>query len=178
MTLRSEDRELVRRRAGFACEFCGVHETDTGASLTIDHFQPKARGGSDDPGNLVYCCIRCNQHKLAYWPSSPDEPSLWNPRQEDAGTHFLALADGALRPLTPEGAFTLRRLRLNRPQLVAYRLGKQRAEQREQELRRYQELNEVLEKLLKHQAEMMERLWRLLADQQELLRRFFDGFFG
>ncbi len=33
-------RELVRQRAHFACEFCGVTETDVGGELTIDHFQP------------------------------------------------------------------------------------------------------------------------------------------
>ncbi len=26
MTLRAEDRERARRRAGYACEFCGVHD--------------------------------------------------------------------------------------------------------------------------------------------------------
>ncbi len=51
MTLRAEDRELVRRRAGYACEFCGVHETDAGGELTIDHFQPRTKGGGDDLEN-------------------------------------------------------------------------------------------------------------------------------
>ena len=30
MSLPEAIREQVRRRAGFACEFCGVTETDTG----------------------------------------------------------------------------------------------------------------------------------------------------
>jgi 5-methylcytosine-specific restriction endonuclease McrA len=54
-------REAVRQRAQQVCEFCGVTETDAGGLLTIDHFQPTAKGGSDNPANLLYCCVRCNQ---------------------------------------------------------------------------------------------------------------------
>lgn len=54
-----EIREKVRSRAGFACEYCGVTETDTGGMLTIDHFQPKTKGGSDKCDNLIYCCSPC-----------------------------------------------------------------------------------------------------------------------
>jgi 5-methylcytosine-specific restriction endonuclease McrA len=64
MTISDEIRNRVRQRADFVCEYCGVTETDTGGILTIDHFQPKSRGGSDDPDNLIYCCNRCNQYKL------------------------------------------------------------------------------------------------------------------
>lgn len=175
MTLRAADRELVRQRAGFSCEFCGVHETDAGGELTVDHFQPRSRGGGDDLENLLYCCIRCNQHKYDYWPTGPDKPLLWNPRREEADEHFLLLDDATLSPLTPTGAFSLERLRLNRPPLVAHRSRRRFAEQREILLRRYQELNEVHEKLLGHQTELMERIWKLLGDQQELLRRLLDN---
>ncbi len=174
MTLRAEVRERVRLRAGQACEFCGVHETDVGGELTIDHFQPKTKGGGDDLDNLLYCCIRCNQHKHDYWPAGSGDPGLWNPRREAADEHFLVLDDGTLRPLTPTGAFTLDRLRLNRSPLVAYRWRRRRDERREQLLRRYQDMNEVHEKLLEHQTELMERIWRLLEEQQQLLRRLLD----
>jgi hypothetical protein len=45
MTITSEIRDQVRQRAHFACEFCGVTETDAGGELTVDHFQPTAKGG-------------------------------------------------------------------------------------------------------------------------------------
>lgn len=115
MTITDEIREQVRRRADFACEFCGVTETDTGGELTVDHFQPKAKGGADSLDNLLYCCARCNQYKLDYWPMHADDPALWNPRREPASLHFLELDDGTLQPLTTTGAFTLKRLRLNPP---------------------------------------------------------------
>lgn len=73
MTISAEVRQFVRQRAHFACEYCGVTETDTGGELTVDHFQPQAKGGSDEPENLLYCCVRCNQYKVDYWPNHSSE---------------------------------------------------------------------------------------------------------
>ena len=39
MTISARLRALVTRRAGFACEFCGVTEIDAGGELTIDQQQ-------------------------------------------------------------------------------------------------------------------------------------------
>ena len=114
MTLPDVLREQVRRRAGYACEYCGVTETDVGGQLTVDHFQPKAHGGADDLLSLLYCCHRCNLYKADNWPAQPGNLALWNPRREPAETHILVLTDGTLHPLTATGAFTLQRLRLNR----------------------------------------------------------------
>ncbi len=129
MTIIANIREQVRQRANFACEFCGVTEIDTGGELTIDHFQPISQQGDDSLENLLYCCIRCNQYKLDYWPTHSDDISLWNPRREPRSKHFIELEDGRLHPLTSTGVFTQKRLRLNRPPLVAHRLReRQRAE--------------------------------------------------
>lgn len=65
MTVSREDAELVRVRAGQACEYCGVTETDCGGLLTIDHHRPQSHGGADGVDNLVYCCWRCNLYKAA-----------------------------------------------------------------------------------------------------------------
>jgi hypothetical protein len=32
--------QLVRERAEFRCEYCGVSEDETGGILTIDHYRP------------------------------------------------------------------------------------------------------------------------------------------
>lgn len=66
MTIPYDVREAVRTRAQFACEYCGVRETDSGDLLTIDHFQPVGKGGDNSLENLVYCCMRCNQYKGDY----------------------------------------------------------------------------------------------------------------
>lgn len=109
MSLSPEFREQVRQRARCACEFCGVSETDVGGLLTIDHFQPQSKGGSDDLENLIYSCASCNQYKQDYWPTSESEPRLWNPREESASAHFVELDDGRVVAISPSGEFTIRR---------------------------------------------------------------------
>jgi hypothetical protein len=147
-----------------------VTEADTGGALTIDHFQPRARGGTDAPENLLYCCYRCNQYKADYWPTQPEEPPLWQPRHEPIERHLLLLADGMLYPITEVGAFTLRRLRLNRPPLVAYRLRKQNDMAEHRLLARYYDLIVVLERLHQQQAALLEEQRALLEEQRRLVQ--------
>jgi len=174
MTQRDDIRDQVRARAQFACEYCGVQETDAGGLLTIDHFHPIGKGGNNDLSNLVYCCVRCNQYKRDYWPESPSDPLPWNPRQERASTHFVELDDGRLEALTGKGAFSISLLHLNRPTLVAYRLGKRRSLEEAQWLERYRQLATVLEQLVEQQAQLIREQRGLLAEQRELLRRLFE----
>lgn len=172
MNVAAAAREQVRRRANYVCEFCGVSEADTGGELTIDHFQPKSKGGSDDISNLLYCCPRCNQYKQGYWPESSPEVALWNPRQEPRTAHFVELDTGHLLALTPIGEFTLKRLRLNRTPLIQYRLhARQRADERRL-LRRYQELVQSLEQLNSQLGELVEEQQALLEEQNELLKYY------
>ena len=70
MTVPAAMWEQVRQRAGFGCEFCGVTDTDTGGQLTVDHFQPKGKKGSDNLENLIYACVRCNLYKADYFPEN------------------------------------------------------------------------------------------------------------
>jgi hypothetical protein len=170
MTVSVEIRQLVRQRANFACEYCGVSETDTGSELTIDHFHPQAKGGTDAPDNLIYCCIRCNQYKVDYWPTQPSDPHLWNPRTEPASTHFLRLENGTLYPLTPTGGFTIQRLRLNRPPLIAYRQRQDRQAEERRLLIRYRDLILLLEQLQVQHLALLQEYRQLLEEQRTLLR--------
>lgn len=162
MSLPSKSFELVRLRAGFSCEYCGVMETDCAGPLTVDHHQPRSRGGSDDLENLVYCCHRCNTLKSDYWPATLEQLPLWNPRAESSGTHLLLLHDGTLAPLTKIGSTTLAILALNRPQLVAYRVRRRNAIQTRELIQRYEGLLSIQEQLQLQAA-------RALAEQRELL---------
>ena len=54
---------------------------------------------------------------------------MLHPLRDDLTEHIRAEESGQLVGLTPEGVFFVRRLRLNRPPLVAYRL-KPRGEQK------------------------------------------------
>jgi hypothetical protein len=169
MSIPLDIREAVRQRAQFACEYCGVTETDTGGALTIDHFQPRTKGGTHAPENLLYCCQRCNQYKANYWPAQPQEPHLWHPRHDPREQHLLLLADGTLYPITEVGAFTLQRLRLNRPPLVAYRVRQQDDMAAHRLLARYRDLVVVLEQLHQHQVTLLEEQQRLLEEQRRLV---------
>lgn len=50
-------RRGVLRRDSHRCAYCGK------AASTIDHVQPRSRGGRDSWENLVACCLRCNNIK-------------------------------------------------------------------------------------------------------------------
>lgn len=153
-----ELRVAVRRAYGYRCGYCGAHEDEVGCELEVDHFIPRAAGGGDDISNLVYCCPACNRIKSDF--SSVDAiRRLLHPLQDDLSTHLPENDDGRLVALTEIGAFHIKRLRLNRPQLIAARLN------RLENLRMRQEIVELREQL--NQAnervdEIEEELQRIL----------------
>jgi hypothetical protein len=170
MTLPQSLWQQVGHRAGGACEYCGVTETDSAGPLTVDHFHPQSCGGKDDLDNLLYCCWRCNLYKADYWPAQPGDAVLWNPRKEPLALHCLLLADATLHALTPTGRFTIERLRLNRPPLVEYR---RRKLVQTNELRLLEQYREVVTALghLQHQhGLLLEEHRALLEEQRNLLK--------
>lgn len=56
-------RERILLRDGFRCVYCG--EIFPEAQLTLDHVEPRLRGGDGSPGNLVSACRACNAAKGA-----------------------------------------------------------------------------------------------------------------
>jgi hypothetical protein len=163
MSLSASIREQVRQRAGCACEFCSISEIDVGGLLTIDHFHPQSRGGADSLENLIYACINCNQYKQDYWPRDENSLQLWNPRVALFSEHFVEAENGRLIALTVTGNFTLRRLRLNREQLVQYRLRRRERLEATRLLERSQELLGVL-------VGLNRQLSDVTLEQQELLQ--------
>ncbi len=170
-----ETRQIVRQRANFACEYCGVSETETGGELTIDHFKPQSKSGLDEPENLVYACSRCNLYKGDYFPETDSDQKIFNPRTDSSEEHFIFLANGQIQPLTETGRFTIRRLRLNRKPLVENRQRKQIQAEENLRIGRYQILVELLMRLSQQQVEMLEEQQKLLEAQQRLLKIFFDS---
>lgn len=55
-------RRMVYARDGYACRYCG-RKRGHAVRLELDHFYPRARGGTDDPANLVTACRACNRAK-------------------------------------------------------------------------------------------------------------------
>lgn len=79
-------RERLFRRDGMRCVYCGdVFPTE---QLTLDHVEPRMRGGDNSDGNLVTACRGCNTRKGAApaWAYLADNP-------EDRA-NFLRLATG------------------------------------------------------------------------------------
>ncbi|MFN2399330.1 MAG: HNH endonuclease [Gemmatimonadaceae bacterium] len=55
------NRDQVFARDGYRCVYCGqVRPAD---DLTVDHVQPRVRGGDRSKGNLVTACCACNALK-------------------------------------------------------------------------------------------------------------------
>jgi hypothetical protein len=139
--MRAEAREALRRRFSFRCGYCGVTEESVGAELTVDHFQPRAHGGKDEPANRVYSCFTCNNLKSDIW--APDGPErILHPLNDSLSEHIVEDAEGRLVGVSETGRFHIDQLQLNRTPLVAYRLARKREAEREQfleEARRQQE---------------------------------------
>jgi hypothetical protein len=53
----------IFKRDGFKCLYCGA--TPAQKVLRVDHVQPVAEGGGDEPTNLVTSCFDCNAGKAA-----------------------------------------------------------------------------------------------------------------
>ena len=56
----------VLTRDGFRCVYCRRRLGPRNA--TVDHVIPAVKGGSNDDGNLVAACDRCNQAKAGMLP--------------------------------------------------------------------------------------------------------------
>jgi 5-methylcytosine-specific restriction endonuclease McrA len=54
-------RERIARRDGCRCVYCGEHFRCE--ELTLDHVEPRMRGGDQSEGNLVAACQTCNTQK-------------------------------------------------------------------------------------------------------------------
>ncbi|MFS8067844.1 MAG: HNH endonuclease [Byssovorax sp.] len=139
-------RERARERFSSRCGYCGVHEDGVGATLTIDHHRPRSHGGTEESENIVYACPRCNEHKGAYWhDADPPHIRLLDPGRDDLTLHLRGSADGRLAGVTPEGAFFIEKLRLNRAPLIAHRVRAQVSAARAAELDEVREQVRALE---------------------------------
>jgi hypothetical protein len=55
------NRSELFARDDYRCVYCGVVQTPD--ALSVDHVQPRMRGGDGSPGNVVTACRGCNTRK-------------------------------------------------------------------------------------------------------------------
>ena len=70
-------RDAVFARDGYRCVYCGAEGTDE--TLSVDHVQPRVRGGDHSAGNVVTACGPCNARKghRRHADFLADEPESW-----------------------------------------------------------------------------------------------------
>lgn len=166
---RTEFDEL-RKQYNYSCGYCQVTETSVGGELTVDHFKPRAAGGSDDLANLVYACQRCNLYKHQFWPNDAQlrrGERVLHPLRDELTQHlYLNHLSGQLEALTPTGQFHITLLQLNRPQLVKRRLAQQLAEVVQQKLALAEQQNREMHNTMQIQQRYIDLLAALLARRQ------------
>lgn len=119
-------KRLVYQRAEAVCEYCRSQAAFSPDPFAIEHIIPRARGGTDEGGNLALSCQGCNNHKYtgtdALDPLTGKFAPLYHPRRDDWKTHF-AWSDDLTRiiGLTPTGRATVEKLQLNREGVINLR---------------------------------------------------------
>jgi hypothetical protein len=116
--------QLVRKRAGYLCEYCQVPEQYDELPSEIDHIVARKHAGKTTPGNLAFACFACNNSKgpciAGIDPQSRKLTRLFNPRRHKWRRHFQW--DGpVLVGLTAIGRATIAVLQINRPHRIALR---------------------------------------------------------
>ncbi|MEI8383995.1 MAG: HNH endonuclease [Planctomycetota bacterium] len=65
-------RRNIFKRDRFTCQYCGAQPGSE--ELTIDHVQPRSRGGTSTWENCVLACMECNSRKADRTPTEAHMP--------------------------------------------------------------------------------------------------------
>ncbi len=78
-------REAVFARDQWCCVYCGTEGTPE--TLSVDHVQPRMRGGDHSAGNVVTACLPCNARKAhrSHAEFLASEPESWQNFVQRAG---------------------------------------------------------------------------------------------
>jgi hypothetical protein len=123
-------RNQVRRRAGYRCEYCGLHEDQSPlAALHVEHILPRKHSGTDLLDNLALACIDCNLHKgsnvAGYDPETNQLTELFHPRRHPWTEHF-EWQGVLILGKTPIGRTTVEVLLMNAEERLQLRMASSR----------------------------------------------------
>lgn len=88
------NRRNLFRRDDHRCQYCGRR----GSDLTLDHVQPRSRGGPTSWENVVACCRSCNARKR---DRTPDEAGMALARPPKAPRFVFSSAYGLIQDVDP-----------------------------------------------------------------------------
>ncbi len=128
MSVRSHSRkqkELVKKRAQWRCEYCLCPASFSPFTFHIDHVLPCSKGGKTELDNLAFSC-GCNSFKTnrtrARDPQTGKLAALFHPRLQKWSEHFAWSEDALyIIGITSTGRATVEALRLNRDELINLR---------------------------------------------------------
>ena len=117
-------RRLVRRRAGYRCEYCRLAQAGQEATFHLDHIIPEVDGGATVAANLALACVSCSLRKGSRQSATDVQTgkraTVFHPRRDRWSEHFRW--DGlVLFGITAKGRATIDLLKLNRPSILAIR---------------------------------------------------------
>ena len=116
-------RKIIWDRAGQRCEYCQLHEDDSGYTHQVDHVVSRKHGGQTILGNLALCCIVCNRFKgsdIASLDAEGRAVLFFNPRSDQWADHFK-ISGPHIVPRTKTGAATIRILQMNSTERIEER---------------------------------------------------------
>ncbi|MBS1798180.1 MAG: HNH endonuclease [Acidobacteria bacterium] len=109
--------QKIRNQAQNRCGYCLVPQKLVSYKLEIEHFHPKAKGGTDDESNLWLACRQCNLNKgvktEGFDVLTSNDVRIFNPRNQIWTEHFAFTEDGTeIIGKTPCGRATVSALQL------------------------------------------------------------------
>lgn len=112
----AKNRQFVKSRASFCCEYCRVPELFSFIGFEIDHIIASKHGGDDHTDNLAWACAICNNNKGTdvgtFLLPSLDIVRFYHPRVDNWDEHFEVSAAQIL-PKTKIGEATVKIFQFN-----------------------------------------------------------------
>lgn len=94
-------RKGVLARDDYTCIYCGVRPGDiqrnqplTRADFTVDHIQPKSRGGKDTWANTACACYFCNHRKGGQTANEAGMKLRWEPKTPRTSYIIISMGHG------------------------------------------------------------------------------------